>query len=82
MPMCVRHSEAADSVALEIEFDEHDGVVANDPGIVTRLDRDNLRRLVLGNAAVRVLDMNLALRQETNVRVHAELGTDERFHVD
>jgi hypothetical protein len=82
MPMRVRHPEAADSVALEIKFDHHDGFVANDPAIVTRIDRDNLRRLVLDNAAVRVLDMNLALHQETHVRVHAELGADERFHVD
>ena len=82
MPMCVRHPEAADGVALEIEFDQHDGFVPNDPAIVTWIDRDDLGRLVLDNAAVRVLDVNLALHQETHVRVHAELGADQRFHVD
>ena len=82
MPMCVRHPEAADGVALEIEFDQHDGFVPNDPAIVTWIDRDDLGRLVLDNAAVRVLDVNLALHQETHVRVHAELRADKRFHVD
>jgi len=81
MTMGIRHAETADGVALEVELDQHDRLAADDPAVVTRLDRHNLRRLVLDDAAVGVLDVDLAVREETDVRVHAEVGADGRLHV-
>ena len=80
--MGIRHSETADRVTLEVEFDQHHRLVADDPTIVTRLDRHNLRRLVLHNTAVGVFNVDLATRQEADVGVHAQVGADDRFHVD
>ena len=37
---------------------------------------------MLDDATVGVLDVNLAARKEADVRVHAEVGADDRFHVD
>src|ERR1039457_5964784 len=51
------------------------------PAIMTRLDNDDLRSRELDSAAVRILDVDLAAGQEPNVRVHAEIGADDRFHV-
>jgi hypothetical protein len=48
---------------------------------VTRFDRNDLRRFALDDAAVGVLDVNLALGEEADVGVHAEVGTDRRLHV-
>ena len=82
-PVCVRgrHPEAVHGVALEVELDQDDRLLADDPAVVARLDRDDLRRLVLDDAAVGVLDVDLAAREEADVRVHAELGADDRLHV-
>jgi hypothetical protein len=80
--MAVWHSEAADGVALEIEFDEDDRFAADDPAVVPWLDRDDLRRLAFDAAAIRVFDVNPPAGEEPDVRVHAVLGADERFHVD
>jgi hypothetical protein len=48
---------------------------------VTGLDDDNLRSRELDSAAVRILDVDLATGQKPDVRVHAEIGADDRFHV-
>src|SRR5262245_59856299 len=77
----VRHAQASDRVALEIEFDQHHRLAADDPAVMSRLDRDDLRRLVFDDAAVGVFDVNLAARQEADVCVHAEVGAGHRFHV-
>ena len=52
--MRVGHPEPLDRVSLEVELDQHDRLVADHPAVVARLDRDNLRRLVLDDAAVGV----------------------------
>ena len=62
MTMRVGHAEAVDGVALEVELDQHDRFLADDPAVVARFDRDDLRRLVLDDAAVGVFDVNLAAR--------------------
>ena len=82
MTMGVRHSEAADRVALEVEFDHDHRLVAHDPTVVSRLDRHDLRSLVLHDTTVGVLDMDFAPREEADVGVHAEVSPDERLHVD
>src|SRR5919109_3948585 len=80
--MGVRHAEAAHRLTLEIEFDQHDGLAADDPAVMARFDRDDLRSLVLDDAAVGVFDVNLAASEESDVSVHAQIGADHRFHVD
>src|SRR5262249_60962023 len=82
MTMGVRHAETGDRIALEVELDQHDRLVADHPAIVPGLDGDDLRRAVLDDAAVGVLDVDLAAREEADVRVHAEVGADDRLHVD
>src|SRR6266851_9083357 len=82
MAVRVRHPEAADRVALEVEFDQHHRFVSHHPAVVARLDRHNLRRLVLDHTAVVVLDVNFAAGEKADVGVHAEVGPDNRFHVD
>ena len=82
MTMGIRHSEAANRVALEVEFDQHHRLLADDPTVVARLDRHNLRSFVFHHAAVGVFNVDFATRQEADVGVHAEVGADDRFHVD
>jgi hypothetical protein len=76
------HAEAANGVTLEIEFDQHHRLIANDPPIMSRLDRHDLWSLVFHDAPVCVLDVDFAPRQEADVGVHAQVGSDNRFHVD
>jgi hypothetical protein len=81
MPMGVWHAQPADGVALEVELDYHNRLLADHPPIVAGFDRHNLRRLELDDASVAVLDVNLAPHQEPDVGVHTEVGADDRFHV-
>src|SRR5690348_14348650 len=81
MPMAGRHSEARNGLALEIEFDQHHRLVSHDPAIVTWFDRHDLRRPVFDDAAVGILDVDFALCEIADVRVHAVLGADDRLHV-
>ncbi|MDQ3213835.1 MAG: hypothetical protein M3Q85_14235, partial [Acidobacteriota bacterium] len=67
--MGLRHSETADRVTLEVEFDQHHRIVTNDPTVMARFDRHNLRSPVFHNTAVGVLDMDLSTRQEADVGV-------------
>src|SRR4029450_8608684 len=60
---------------------DHHGFLANNPTIMARLDGHNLRRFVFDTAAVRVLDVDFPVCEETGVRVHAEIGADDMFHV-
>ena len=71
-----------DRVALEVELDHHHRLVAHDPAVMARFDRHDLRRLVLHDAPVGILDMDFAARQKADVRVHAQVGADSRLHVD
>jgi len=80
--MTLGHSETTDRVSFEIEFDEHDGFVADDPAVVSRFDRDDLWRLAFHAAAIRVFDVNPSASEKADMRVHAVIGAHDRFHVD
>lgn len=77
----LRHSKPANGVTLEIEFDQHGGLVANHPPVVTRFDRHRLGSRELDRAAIRILNVDLAASEESDVCVHAQLGSGDRFHV-
>jgi hypothetical protein len=77
-----RHPEPLDRLAFEVELDEHDRFLADHPAIVAGIDGDNLRRLVLDDTTIRIFNMNLAARQEADMRVHAAISADNRLHVD
>ena len=79
--MGLGHAEALNRVALEVELDEHHRFLSDHPAVVPGLDRDNLRRLVFDDAAVRVFDVDLTAREKADVRVHAEIRADGRPHV-
>ena len=55
-------------------------LIADHPPVMTGIDRDDLRRFVLGDASVRVLDVDLAAREKADMRVHAAIGADHRLH--
>src|SRR5437016_3813077 len=82
-PMLVsfRHPQAAGGVPFKIKFDHHRGLVTHNPPVVTRLDGDDLWRGELQSAAVRVLNVDLAGSQESDMRVHAEIRAHDGFHV-
>src|SRR5437773_3786686 len=82
MTMGVGHPEATYRIALEVELDQHDRLVADDPTVMARRDLDNLRRFVFRNAAIAVRNVDLPRGEEAGVRVHTEVGSDRRFHVD
>src|ERR1700736_285186 len=82
MPMRFWHSQTAGSIALEVNFNQHRRLIADDPTVMAWLDRHNLRRLVFDDTAVRVFDVDLSSDEEADVGVHAEIGADHRFHVD
>src|SRR3989442_6912277 len=75
------HAETTNGVPLEIELDQHDRLVPNDPPVVTRLDGDHLRSRVLRTATIVILDADSAAGEKPDVRVHAQLRADQRFHV-
>src|SRR6187549_1674264 len=64
--MCSRHPETVDRIALEVELDQDHRFLADDPAVMTRFDRDDLRRLVFHDAAVGVFDVDLAAREEAD----------------
>src|SRR5258705_1325388 len=75
------HPEAVDRIALERKFDEHRRLVAHHPSIVARLDGHDPGRFEFDPAAVRVLDVDFAPREEADVSVQAEVGAHDRLHV-
>ena len=81
VPVGARHPHALHRFALEIELDQHDRFLADHPAVVPGIDRDDLRRLEFDDASVGVLNVNLAVRQEPDVGVQAQVGADDRPHV-
>jgi hypothetical protein len=79
--MDLRHAQPVGRIALEVELDKYDRLLANHPAIVPGFDGDNLRGFEFDNAAVAVLDVDFAVDEEPDVGVHAEIGADDRFHV-
>ena len=80
MLVLCRHPEPADRVAFEVEFDQHYGLLADDPAVVTRLDSDDLRSFVFDDAAIGIFDVNLPTREKTSMGMHAVLGADNWLH--
>ena len=76
------HSQPVDRIPLKIELDDHDGLLADNPAVMTRLDRENLWSLVLDHAAVGVLDVNLTTDEESDVGVHTQRRSNDRLHID
>jgi len=81
VPMAVRHAQPTGGLSFEIELDHHNRFFADDPPVVTRLDRDDLRSTMLDDASVRIFDVNLAVDEEADVRVHAQLGANHGLHI-
>ena len=65
----------------KIELDDDNGLLADHPTVVARFDREDMRRLVLNDATVRVLDVDFTTREKAGMRVHAEIGADDVLHV-
>src|SRR5215471_4257279 len=80
-PTVRRHAEPRGRVAHEVDLDEHRRLVTDDPPVVPRLDRDDLRRGELQRLPVAVARRDRAARDEADVRVHADLGADGVLHV-
>src|SRR2546426_714058 len=68
--------EAADRVALGVKLDEDRRLGPRDPRVVSRLDRDDLRRHDLECTAVPVPPLHATAGEEADVRVHAVLRAD------
>jgi len=81
MSVAVRHPQTTDGVAFEVKLDQHRRLIPNDPAVMPRLDRHDLRRRALQGAAIRILDVDLASSEKAHVSVHTEIGADERLHV-
>src|SRR5690349_17310137 len=79
--MSLWHPEPRDGVALEIELDDHGRLVADDPAVMTWVDREHLRRLVFDDAAVCVLDVDFTAHEESDMGVHASIRFHDRLHV-
>jgi len=75
------HAEALRGVALEVELDDHDRFFADDPAVMAWFDGDDLRRFVLDDAAIRVFDVDFAVREKSGVGVHAEIRADDVLHI-
>jgi hypothetical protein len=81
VPVGIRHSEPVYGVALEIEFDHDGGLIADYPSIVSRLDGDDLGRRELQRAPIGISNVNLTAGEVSDVRVHAQVGAGDGFHV-
>ncbi len=79
--MDVRHAEARDGFLFEVELDEHGGFLADDPTLVSRFDGNNLWPFEFQQASVAVFELELPADEESHVRVHAQVGADDRLHV-
>src|SRR6266446_1188670 len=82
MTMDIGHSEAADRFTFEVEFDQHHRLVTHHPTVMARLDRHNLRSLVLHDTAVGVFDVDFTPGEEADVGVHAKVSSDDRLHIN
>lgn len=75
------HAQPPNRVALEIELDHHGRLRPDHPSVAPRLDRDCLRSREFQSATVGLLNVDLPVREEADVRVLAELGPDDRLYL-
>src|SRR6476646_1279101 len=76
-----RHPAALRGFALEVEFDQHSGLIPHPPPVMAGLDGNHLRSGELERTAVRVLNMDLAPREKPDMCVLAQIGAHDGFHV-
>lgn len=81
MTMCGGYADPFCRGTAEIEFNEHGRLVSDDPGIVSWRDGHNPRGGKFQNAAILILDVNLTSGEKSHVRVHADIGSDNRLDV-
>lgn len=81
MPMDGRYSKPADGLALEVEFNEHRGLVTHHPPVVPWHYFHKLGSDKPQGATVCILNVDFSARQKADVGVHAKLGAHNLFHV-
>jgi hypothetical protein len=79
--MAAGQAEACRRLVLEVELDHDGGLGTDDPAVVPRLDGEHRGRRILLDAAVGIPDVDAAAREEPDVRMRAEVGLHQRFHV-
>jgi hypothetical protein len=68
-------------LSLKVELDEHCGLIADHPAIMSGLDDNYLRRDKLHRAAVRKVHVNLSTREKSHMSVRARFRSDVRLDV-
>ena len=81
VPVFPGQSEVPHGFFLGIELNQNRRLGSHHPGIVARLDDDDLRRHELERAAVGVFAADTTADEQSDVCVHAEGGADDRPHV-
>ena len=81
MRVLVRDAELLRCLAFEVELNHHCGLISHHPTVMSRLDGNRLRCSQLQRATVGVPDMDLPLRQKTDVRVLAQFSAHDRLHM-
>jgi hypothetical protein len=79
--MDLRHTKPARRLAFEIKLDENRGFIARNPSIMSGFHGDYLRGSELRRATIPVSNIDSALRQEADVRMHAKICSHSRFYV-
>lgn len=73
------YAEPVYSIALEIELDQHGGLVTNHPSMMPGFDSDELGRFVFEDTSVRKSNIDLAPGHEADVCVHTQIRSDHGF---
>jgi hypothetical protein len=79
--MACGEAQAICSFALEIELNENSWFIAHHPGVMTGVNRHDLRGGEFESAAIRIMDVDLAASEEAHVSVHTQVSTHNSFHV-
>jgi len=79
--MCVGHAHPVYRRVPEVKFNQYGRCVSDDPRIVARFDGHDLWSRHFEDAAVSILDADLAAHKKPHMCVHAEIGADDRLYV-
>src|SRR4029453_13688618 len=79
--MLGRKPEALRRLRRGVELDENRRLATYHPGIVTRLEHDDLRGREVEGAAVTVVAPHTPRAEEAHVPVHTKLRADDRLHM-
>src|SRR5579862_5199048 len=77
MRVYVGNAQTIEGIAFEVEFDRHGRLIAHHPAFVFGLHLNELGRFVFHNAPVGETDIDLTVRHETDMRVHAVLAAHQ-----